>query len=212
MKLSPAEAALESGIPFAKFDLQTWRRAMTLPSDFRPPEGAGTKIVLDPSWSSNSQSDESALVCGYWEPDNEDGAPNSFVFVDALSGKYAGLQLVTATLDFVQQWNPFYFSIETAAGRESPLLVDVLKEKAIALGVKLPCVEVHSAGGTPWSKARRIAKLKTHLLDENRLKIRKGAFIDKLMTQVTKFDFTFRDNQCREDGLVDALSRCAGFN
>jgi hypothetical protein len=211
IKINVAEKPRLAGpIPFARFDMNSWSACTGLEADFRPPPGMGVRVVLDPSWTANKQSDANALVCGYWEPPNDLG-DNSFVLLDAESGVMAGRKLVHATLDFISKWDPFYFSIEVAAGRETKLLQDYIEDVAAQRGVKMPRTEMHAAGGTPWSKAKRVAKIQ-YTLDRGRLKVRKGAYLQKMADQARAFDFTRQDNGCHEDGLVDALSRCMGFN
>jgi len=212
IKINVADKPRHKGpIPFARFDMNSWSAAPYLEEDFRPPPDSPVRIVLDPSWTENEQSDANALVCGYWEPDPEMVGDKPFILLDALSGVFAGRKLVHATLDFIVKWNPVRFSIEVAAGRETKLLQHYLEDQAAIRGITIPAVQMHQAGGTPWSKAKRVAKIQ-YTLDRSRLKVRKGAYLRKMADQARAFDFTRQDNQCREDGLIDALSRCMGFN
>lgn len=187
---------------------QQWRTATCLPYDFRPPEDVSLSAVLDPSFTANDQSDESALACGF----NQEGEEAlELVLLDAVSEKWKGMGLVRTTLDFLQTWKPAYFTIEASGPCPLDLFCDVLREKAVEKGVTVPPPRIVSPRGVRGSKAKRVARLQTDLLDHGFLKIRRFPQIEKLYKQVDGFDFTKSDNQCREDGLVDAISRLAGF-
>ena len=108
-------------VPFARFNVD-WTQMPNVEEEFRPPADVLSRAVLDPSWTENEQSDANALVCGYWEPDPEMTGASSFMLLDALSGVFAGRVLVHTTLDFIAKWNPTFFAIECAAGRETKLL------------------------------------------------------------------------------------------
>ena len=198
-------------ITFSRFSMASWAGVPLLEESFQPPVDSPTRIVLDPSWSENPQSDANAFVAGYWEPDPEFTYKNSFILLDGLTGVFAGRLLVDTTLEFIVKWNPKFFAIECAAGRETKLLQHYLEDRAAIRSIRIPEVEMHQAGGKKGTKAKRVGQIQ-HVINEGRLKMRTGSYINKLFEQARQFDFTKLDNGCHEDGLIDALSRCMGFN
>jgi hypothetical protein len=182
-----------------------------LPADFSIPENVDVRCSIDPSYTAGPQSDSSALCAGGLErSDGENDSP--FILLDAVSGRFRGWSLVDQTISFFNVWKPRYFILEVAGGKPSDLFIDALNREADSQNIVLPNMRTVVPRNIKWSKARRVARLKTDLLDRGLLKIRRGRFIDQLLREVEAFDFTRSDNQSREDGIIDSLSRLVGFN
>jgi hypothetical protein len=201
-------------VPFASSGLNTilWRRAISLPWDFVPPEGADIRLALDPSFTANeggdgtNPSDESAIAAGFVD---ETGALNC---LDIVHGRFRGLGLPRAVVSAAGTWKPERILIEPTPFFD--LLADTIKLLGETEGIAIPrIVKITRGRELKRAKARRIRRIETDLLqyDPPLLKIRRAPFVEALLDEVERFDFESRDNRRRPDNCLDSLALLAGF-
>jgi hypothetical protein len=189
-----------------KLDLHAWRRCLTLPADYRPPADACIRLALDGSPSAEAHSDESVITVGHFTSTNAE-PDGGVAFLDCIAGRFRGMALPDRVVAAMDLWRPQRVFIECNRQHGGELLVDAIKFRAEMKGVPTGRIVSFSASNQARAKIRRIRKVEDQLVqqDPTLLKIRRGSFVEKLMSEVENFTFD-PENHGRGDSCLDSLS------
>lgn len=191
------------------FQISQWRGATIQPTPSptdTPTEQPEPILLLDPSPTSNPQSDESAFACGFM---SQDGDKNVLTVLDMASGKYKGGALVDETIRLIEKWKPDRFSYENIPGMD--WFRDLLLLKASLKGIAVPYVHAFSPYNGKGCKEKRICRLQTLFdCEPPAIVFHRGPYCEKLYDAAERFRMG-SDKKGAENGLLDALSLIAGF-
>lgn len=172
------------------------------------------RVVLDCSFTANEReagrtpSDRSALVAGFTQAREEDGA-NVFTLVDVSSDRWKGIALADAALDFCLKLGAKDLQVERIPGTE--LLKDTLALRAKERGIEPLIVRLFNPCVIKNSKNLRIMRLQNFFnVKPPAIRIRYGPFVEMLMEEVEDF-VPCVGNRGRQINILDATALCAGF-
>ena len=164
-------------------------------------------MIVDPSYSAEGTSDESALVVGY-KSDYDDNGKINLNVVDASHGRFKGIALAREILRLIVLWQPYRIRVE----RQGPGAYDLLRD-VILLLAKMDNIAIRGDIGffnprsTKRAKAERIRKLQELLeCDPVTLRIYCPRIFESLLVEAENFAFESDTNLEREDGLLDCIS------
>jgi hypothetical protein len=188
------------------FSLFQWHRAAVAPAP--PPAGSPIVLLLDPAFTANEQSDESAFAVTYTSCRESDGV-NVLNVLDMAANHWKGGKLVDKTLDLIQQWQPVKFSYENGTGMD--FFYDLLVLKAGLKGVTLPRIEAFTPHNGRLQKSRRIRRLQTVFdVVPPAIVFHRGAYVEKLFEQADKFRMN-SDQKRKKNDMLDSLALSCGF-
>jgi hypothetical protein len=186
------------------FRLDQWYRSVVAPA--APPEDAQILLLLDPAFTLNEQSDDSAFCVSYMEQRKSDDV-NVLNVLDMVSGRFKSL--ADETIRLIEQWRPAKFQYENGTGMI--FYHELLLQKAELKGITLPRVDPFTPRNGRLQKSFRIRKIQTLFdIEPAAIVFHRGAWNHKLFEQAEKFRMNSDARRVPNDSL-DALALSCGF-
>src|SRR5579862_4975376 len=116
-----------------RFQMSQWREC-TLPVASCPPYPP-VRLVIDPSYTASSTSDESSVAVGFLDEDS------ALTVLDCIHGRFKGLALCDQIVSSIELWRPQRVWLERNGNGACDLLVDTIALRAEMREVSIPTIE-----------------------------------------------------------------------
>ena len=185
-----------------RFQISQWRECILPVASC--PQYPPIRLVIDPSYTASSTSDESSIAVGFLDEDS------ALTVLDCIHGRFKGLALPDQIFSVIEQWHPQRVWLERNGNGACDLLVDTTVLRAEMCEVSIPAVETFVPNNRVGAKSLRIRQLQ-NLIDQHLFHISPGPYVSALLTEAERYDFAISDNHRRLDSMLDSLALLAGF-
>jgi hypothetical protein len=185
-----------------RFQIRQWRERI-LPVASRPPYPP-VRLVIDPSYTASSTSDESSVAVGFLDEDS------ALTVLDCVHGRFKGLDLPDQIVSSIELWRPQRVWLERNGNGACDLLMDTIVLRAEMREVSIPIIETFVPNNRVGAKSLRIRQLQ-NLIDQHLFHISPGPYVSALLAETERYDFESSDNHRRSDSMLDSLALLAGF-